>query len=76
MSLNIGLNHIIGDKTYDAVAYLEFDDMTGLEAYMQHPLHAELAGLFWKYCESTIFLDAVVVDPATMDIWSVFGPET
>ena len=75
-SLNVVTDQIVGDKTYPAVAYLEFHDLAGLEAYLQHPLHAELAKLFWQYCESTIFLDADAVDPIETDVDTIFGLKT
>ena len=65
----------VGDKTYKVAAYVEFDDVAGLRAYMEHPKHTELAGLFWKYCESTVFVDAEVHDPVVGDIVGLFGLE-
>lgn len=65
--------HIVGDMTYNVAAYLEFDDEEGLDAYMGHPLHTELARLFWLYCESTVFADVNMVQPATTDLESIFG---
>jgi len=58
----------LGDKPYSIVAYLEFDDQDGLDEYMSHPRHAELAQLFWKYCDATVFADAPVVDPSSAEI--------
>jgi hypothetical protein len=67
---------LLGDKAYTVAACLEFDDRQGLDAYMAHPRHAELARRFWQYCESTVFADVSMVDPVTADIVSVFGLKT
>ena len=66
----------IGHKPYAAFACIEFDDTEGLAAYMQHPQHADLARLFWDYCESTMFVDAEVGDPLSQDVQAIFGLNT
>jgi len=48
----------LGDKTYEYVAILEFDDASGLGTYLKHPLHDELGKLFWELCESTVIVEA------------------
>jgi hypothetical protein len=52
----------LGDKTYEVVAYLEFEDRAGLQAYLEHPKHSELAALFWRHCESTLYADVEMRD--------------
>jgi hypothetical protein len=66
-------SEMFGDKTYEVAAYLEFEDMTGLRAYLQHPKHAELSEVFWRYCESAAYADAEMVDPITDDMERLFG---
>jgi hypothetical protein len=66
----------IGDKPYNVAVFLEFDDRSGLDAYMKHPLHADLARLFWQYCETTVFADVDMVDPVVADLEEVFGLKT
>jgi hypothetical protein len=34
--------------TADYVAAIDFDDQQGLGAYLEHPVHQELARLFWS----------------------------
>lgn len=47
---------------YPYSAVIEFADRAGLLTYLTHPLHLALGKLFWQTCESTIILDAEVVD--------------
>jgi hypothetical protein len=65
LSFNSFPAELLGDKTYEFAAYLEFDDLAGLKAYLEHPKHAELAGLFWRFCESTVYADVEMLDPMT-----------
>jgi len=57
---------------------LEFDDQDGLDSYIGHPMHGQLAQLFWKYCDATVFADAPIVDPtsAEIDLEQIFGLKT
>jgi hypothetical protein len=41
--------------------------------YLQHPLHVALGRLFWQSCESTVILDAEVVDAKTQSLSSFVG---
>jgi len=64
---------LLGGTTYQVAACLEFDDQDGLNGYMNHPLHAQLAKLFWEFCEATMFADVQMHDPADSDLEQVFG---
>jgi hypothetical protein len=39
------------------IAVIEFDDRAGLEAYLGHPAHVELARRFWASLEATLVYD-------------------
>ena len=43
--------------TADFVAALEFDDVPGLQTYLQHPAHAELGALFGRSLSSACVYD-------------------
>jgi hypothetical protein len=43
------------DYTYAAV--LEFDDLAGLSAYLEHPAHEQLAARFFSAYEEGLFYD-------------------
>jgi hypothetical protein len=58
----------LGDTTDFFVAVLEFANEKALRDYLTHPKHEELARLFWQHNESTVILDAPMVDPKTEDI--------
>jgi hypothetical protein len=42
---------------YPYAALLEFDDLAGLEAYLEHPAHATLAGRFFTSFEDVLIYD-------------------
>lgn len=42
---------------YTHVAILEFDDLEGLQAYLRHPAHEELARRFFLSFEEGLFYD-------------------
>jgi hypothetical protein len=46
---------IVQDYPYGAV--IEFDDLGGLKAYLEHPKHAELGRLFWALMDAAVVLD-------------------
>jgi hypothetical protein len=43
--------------TADFVAIIEFDDVAGLKAYLEHPAHAELGRLFGRSLSSALVYD-------------------
>ena len=53
-----GYSKQFGEKTYEYVAVIEFDDRQGLAEYLNHPAHERLAKLFWEACEATRIIDA------------------
>ena len=42
---------------YPYAAVLEFDDLVGLKAYLEHPAHAELATRFFAVFEDALMYD-------------------
>jgi hypothetical protein len=42
---------------YQYAAVLEFDDVAGLEAYLEHPSHADLAARFFESFEEALMYD-------------------
>jgi hypothetical protein len=47
---------------YTHAAILEFDDLDGLQAYLQHPAHEELARRFFLSFEEGLFYDFAMRD--------------
>jgi hypothetical protein len=44
-------------EDYRYAALLEFDDLDGLKEYLNHPVHEELARLFFESFERALFYD-------------------
>ena len=55
--IGVGYESEMGDKTYSYASVVEFDDVAGLESYLNHPLHVKVGQLFWQYCERTVIVD-------------------
>jgi len=72
----VSRDDVIEGVTYDAAAVLEFADESALREYLDHPLHAELARLFWLHCGSTLVVDAEVGDPSIESVESILGLKT
>ena len=47
---------------YTHVAILEFDDVAGLRAYLEHPAHGQLATCFFEAFEEALMYDYEVAD--------------
>jgi hypothetical protein len=47
---------------YTHVALLEFDDLNGLKAYLEHPSHEQLASRFFESFEEALMYDYEVAD--------------
>ena len=47
---------------YTHVAMLEFDDILGLKAYLEHPVHEQLANRFFEAFEEALMYDYDVAD--------------
>jgi len=45
-------------------ALVEFDDLAGLQAYLQHPKHQKLGELFYRLLEVGLVYDYEIIDPA------------
>lgn len=56
-SVQVGFNHNPTDAARDIALYTEFDDQQGLDAYVVHPAHVEVA----TYVKS-VTQDRVVAD--------------
>ena len=44
-------------EDYPYAAVVEFDDLAGLQAYLQHPQHRRLGALFYELLESGLVYD-------------------
>jgi hypothetical protein len=44
-------------RTFDYAAVLEFDDLAGLQAYLDHPAHAEVGSRFLQSFERSCIFD-------------------
>jgi hypothetical protein len=44
-------------ENYEYLAVLEFDDVAGLKAYLEHPVHKELAEQFFSAFEVALMYD-------------------
>ena len=49
-------------EDYEYVALLEFDDLAGLKAYLQHPAHEELAERFFASFDAALMYDYEISD--------------
>lgn len=49
---------------YPYAALLEFDDLAGLEAYLRHPAHEQLAARFFESFEEALMYDYELMDGA------------
>jgi len=47
---------------YTHAALLEFDDVNGLKAYLEHPAHEQLAARFFEAFEDALMYDYDVAD--------------
>jgi hypothetical protein len=65
VSIDAGYARPFGEKTYQNVCIIEFEDKPSLVAYLTHPLHRELGRLFWEMCESAVVLESEMVDART-----------
>lgn len=49
-------------EDYSHAAVLEFDDLAGLKAYLEHPVHNELGSRFFECFEQALMYDFDVQD--------------
>ena len=49
---------------YQYAALLEFEDVAALEAYLEHPAHAELAARFFTVFEEALMYDFALTEDA------------
>ena len=47
---------------YTHIAMLEFDDLAGLKAYLEHPIHEQLGSQFFEAFEQALMYDYEVAD--------------
>ena len=52
-------------SNYPYAAVLEFDDLSGLEAYLEHPAHERLASRFFDAFEDALMYDFNLQEGAT-----------
>jgi hypothetical protein len=51
-------------ENYEYVVVLEFDDLAGLKAYLQHPAHEELAERFFRAFDTALMYDYEMTEGA------------
>jgi len=68
LRIDAGYARYFGDKTYEYLAILEFEDSQGLVAYLRHPLHERLGRLFWEMCESTVIAEVDLIDGKSREL--------
>jgi Stress responsive A/B Barrel Domain len=60
-------------EDYPHAAIIEFDDLAGLQAYLQHPAHQKLGELFYELLEAGLVYDYEMGDPS-VEIKVPLGP--
>jgi Stress responsive A/B Barrel Domain len=50
-------------EDYPYAAVVEFDDLEGLQAYLEHPRHEDLGRLFYALLEAGLVYDYEVLSP-------------
>jgi hypothetical protein len=66
--LSIGASYEpLTPDTANYLAVIDFDDVIGLEAYLQHPAHHELGARFYDAIESAIVCDYSVGGAEVLD---------
>jgi hypothetical protein len=58
---------------YSHIAILEFDDLAGLQAYLEHPVHEQLATRFFAAFEEALMYDYEVVEGEAGVRWITAG---
>ena len=69
--IDAGYARAFGEKTYEYLAEMEFENQEGLDEYLNHPLHDRLGRMFWELCESTVVLECVAIDAKTEPIANI-----
>lgn len=54
VEIDAGYRRTFGDNTYAFAAVLEFESAAGLVEYLNHPGHAALGALFWRFCKRSV----------------------
>jgi hypothetical protein len=62
INIDAGYPREFGEKTYQNVCILEFEDKASLVNYLNNPMHRELGRLFWELCDSAAILETEMVD--------------
>lgn len=56
--VRVGANYeSLSPDAGDYIAVIDFDDMAGLQAYLQHPAHQDLGARFYQTLRSAIVCD-------------------
>jgi stress responsive alpha/beta barrel protein len=51
------------EESYPFAAVIEFDDLTGLQAYLDHPQHEKLGALFYQLLDAGLVYDYEMESP-------------
>ena len=56
-SLEVGVDLIHAERSYDLALVTTFDSLADLQAYQAHPKHVEVGGFMRPLCESIVSVD-------------------
>lgn len=56
-SIEVGIDLVRSERSYDVALVTTFDDMDGLQAYQVHPEHVKVSDYIGTVKESTIAVD-------------------
>ncbi|HSL22601.1 MAG TPA: Dabb family protein [Vicinamibacterales bacterium] len=54
---------------YSFIALIEVDDEAALQAYLDHPAHAQLARWFWSAGDGALAYDFALIDAASVSMF-------
>jgi hypothetical protein len=61
-----GAGYAAATPEYPFIALIEVDDEAGLQQYLAHPAHTDLARWFWQTSDSALAYDFEVVNASTL----------
>jgi len=57
LHLEVGIDILHSDRSYDLVLYSKFDSMEDLDAYQVHPVHQEIVKYMKSVGDATVAVD-------------------
>ena len=73
VDLDPGYERIMGNKTYEFAAVLEFKSSDDLLTYLRDPRHGAIGKMFWELCERAVVIEVEMLrsdDPHLVDFLS------